>query len=321
MEKFGKLSPLDIRSILLNTAIPIKQSDGLLYPVARQGSGVVNVANALAVQTFVYPTKLALNNQSDFSLGQDQNLTIKNTLDVVVKYQLVHLPAASFTGYNGSDPYPLLQVITKESPATITFSQELVTVAPKQQLTIHFHINPPANLDPSEHWFYSGFIQIRPNTTEMPLTIPYAGVLTSGLVDVLDQVHGFPHLVFGSSSANVGFTAANNSLGVVINLENPSRLVTIALITTDNATDVGFFANGGYQPYTPRMFGPLVVNFDGKIGVGDPDEWGAFGSSEDVADGEYRVVVRAVKLFGNLKLSGDWEVWISQVFTVRRGAQ
>lgn len=308
LEKYGKISPNTVRSLLLNTAIPIRNHDGKIYPVPKQGSGLINVVDALKVQTVLTPTKYALNNGSLLAIPKAQTLSILNLASTPVKYSISHLPAISFSGYNNSSPSPLTVVIPSDATAEIHFSETVVTVPGHGKAVITWNIKPP-KLDPNSHWFYSGFIKVTPHSGEHPQTIPYIGALTSGLIDVLQQENGYPLFNYLNSSD------PNGIVSITLFDDNPTRLLVAGVQTANNKTNLGYFFN---SPYMPRSQVPTNITFAGLIGVGNPDpSTGAYDNSTQIPDGNYRIFVKAVKLFGNIKRIHDYEEWVSSPFTVK----
>ncbi|RUS30603.1 peptidase S8/S53 domain-containing protein [Jimgerdemannia flammicorona] len=313
LEKYGKLSPAKIRSLIMNTAIPMHMYSGLLYPVAKQGSGLINVYDALNAKTLVTPTKYSLNNNSNFenvTPQQRYNLTILNQGDAPVRYTLSHLPAASVTGYNSTNTIPLENPIVANITSTITFSETTVLIAPKTSATITWTIQPPI-LDLSVPWIYSGFILIKPDSGEQAQSIPYAGLLHLGTINVL----GHPQL---NSTSVVGFTGRDDAVTITLWLENPTRVLVIGAQSADNVTDFGVALVERYQN---RAIGSDEAKFvmNGSVGVGEPDPvTGKFAQYKPLANGEYRYYVKALKLFGDLNNLGDFEKWVSKPFTISR---
>jgi minor extracellular serine protease Vpr len=74
-------TPNDLKSALVNTAIPLYRNKKSLYHAYEQGAGRLNINNALKTETLVYPTSLSLgvtkNNQGN--VQKSFRVKIKNT--------------------------------------------------------------------------------------------------------------------------------------------------------------------------------------------------------------------------------------------------
>ncbi|RUP49131.1 hypothetical protein BC936DRAFT_143229 [Jimgerdemannia flammicorona] len=312
LEKYGKMPTSAIRSLLLNTADPMTMDDRQIYPVPKQGSGLLNIIDALNVRTLITPTKYALNNDSKLTaIDERQNFTIYNMAPTTVKYAISHLPAASLTGYNGSDPRPLSTVTLSNVTATITFAVTSVTIPPNGHAVVNWNIQPP-NLDPAGHWFYSGFIYVKPDSDEGVQTIPYAAVLTTGLVNVLSQEQGYPSLQYPkNNSTTISASSADDTISLKLFTDNPTRLLLVGVLSEDNETDYGCAL---YLSYFARTAQPIPITFyPFEVGTCDSEQ-----QSELLPNGNYRLYVSAVKMFGNLARTEDYEVWISPPFTIER---
>ncbi|MFO0363089.1 MAG: S8 family serine peptidase [Acidobacteriota bacterium] len=76
------LDPRHLRSLLINTATPIADADGIPLPVMKQGAGRLHVDAALASTVTAYPTSLHLGSSTgDFTLEKSVRLTNLASMD------------------------------------------------------------------------------------------------------------------------------------------------------------------------------------------------------------------------------------------------
>ncbi|KAF9271142.1 hypothetical protein BGZ74_006447, partial [Mortierella antarctica] len=101
------IKAVDARRILKATAIPGKNFKGTLpASVAKQGAGLVNIKNAIAVQTVVSPENIQLLDTPHFA-GKSIQVKLKNVGKKTITYVLTHEAAESVVSYRGGNTFPL----------------------------------------------------------------------------------------------------------------------------------------------------------------------------------------------------------------------
>ena len=173
LEVFGKQQSFEqLRTAFMNYAIPLKDRNTLLSPVLHQGAGFINLYDTLKATSFVYPSKINLNDTINFNKYHTLNIYNAGRKEMI--YKLSHLPAPSVNGYNNnlSRDYLSLKYLTNKI-ASVTFENDLITVAPGTSVKVSVTFTPPT-LPKNEHWFYSGWLEVAPLYDIMPvMRVPY----------------------------------------------------------------------------------------------------------------------------------------------------
>ncbi len=76
-EKHKKLKANDLKSMVMNSSIEMKDKDGVVYPLSRQGSGMVDTYKAVTSKISTHPAAVSLGEHSLFS---DKNINYKLNL-------------------------------------------------------------------------------------------------------------------------------------------------------------------------------------------------------------------------------------------------
>ncbi|KAK9723281.1 hypothetical protein K7432_002078 [Basidiobolus ranarum] len=172
----GKVAPLTVRSVLQNTANPVRELNFKgITSAAKQGAGILNVWDAIHVDTFVTPSKFALNDTIHFN--GVHTLTVENKSKRAVTYAVDHYPAVSVNGYD-NDGHPVLQnaFVFSGAGASAKATPSTVTVRPGQSRKIRVTLTPP-RFDKKDFWVYSGYVQFKPlNNKGNVVRVPYSGI-------------------------------------------------------------------------------------------------------------------------------------------------
>ncbi|KAF9362243.1 hypothetical protein BGX34_006544 [Mortierella sp. NVP85] len=197
----------DARQILMNTAIPGSFfNDTELAPVAKQGSGLINIKNAIAAKTLFSPDRIELLDSTHFA-GKSVGVIITNLGDAETCYTLSHVATESAVSYRGGNTFPLGSPILENDEAIVSFSPSQVTVAAGQSATVTIQFQEPSTGQASEFPFYSGYIVATPQGRDaIPVHIPYAGIKGDiAQVPILDTDAGFPSFaVRNMTSGQIG---------------------------------------------------------------------------------------------------------------------
>src|SRR5207248_9207889 len=86
-----------LKTSIMNYAVPRKDRNRLLSSVLHQGAGLVDIYDTLRANSFVYPSKINLNDTAHFN--KHHTLTIYNAGRKEMKYKLSYLQAPSVNGY------------------------------------------------------------------------------------------------------------------------------------------------------------------------------------------------------------------------------
>ncbi|KYK60776.1 hypothetical protein DCS_01914 [Drechmeria coniospora] len=329
--------PVLINNLLSSTAKPRLFNDGTRFhdyyaPTAQQGAGLVQAYDAAFATTLLEPSALSFNDTDHFV--ESLNITISNTGNTSVTYQLSNVPAITMYAFdreaNELARFPNEAV---RAAAGMRFSQDLITLGPGSSASVQVQPTPPSGLDAKRLAFWSGWIAV--NGTGAPsLSIPYQG-LTGSLHNTTVLK---PRNVWVACSndteyvgvkANVTFTLPNSDdmntsstavLPAIVarltlgSLRLKAHVLPVTSLPEDQPADRWRHQTIG-EPfgfpveYTSRKF--LPYRWDGKLESG-----------EYAPEGQYTVVVRALRIFGNANRTADWDVGETLPFHIRyRGNQ
>ncbi|KAI9348973.1 peptidase S8/S53 domain-containing protein [Zopfochytrium polystomum] len=181
LQKRGKMSFDDVKTVLQNNAVPMKQfKTENVDTVALQGAGLLNIYNAATAKTIVTPSFLALN---DSQYGRkDHFVTIKNNYGKPVSYTVKHVGALTANPFDGVSDFVQLKTVFTSNYASLGFGnkQEAVlttVVAANASYQVNVKVTPPASADPSRFPLYSGYIAITNNVDTSTVHVPYVGMV------------------------------------------------------------------------------------------------------------------------------------------------
>ncbi|KAJ3411913.1 hypothetical protein HDV05_001494 [Chytridiales sp. JEL 0842] len=172
----------EVKSRLLTTATPVAIYESPLTPastydsVAKQGSGLVEINNAILARTVLSPPSISLNDTR--RMQQHYRVDFKNLRDVEVQYFLSHEPAATFYPFNsGDDIMPQTDLsLYSTAAATLNYRQS-VKVQPQSTGSLRIQFQPPQNVDAARYPIYSGYLVIRNDQDDIVQRIAYAGIV------------------------------------------------------------------------------------------------------------------------------------------------
>ena len=164
-----------VKARFQNTATPMKvfKSEDI-ESAAGQGAGLVNIFNALNIESRVTPGSISLNDT--VRMQKSYTIQIYNDAKVATDYTLSTLDASMISPFAPEDDAIQVREKTVRANvhATVKFSETKFTLGPfdSKQVTVQF-IPPESN----EKWpIYSGYLVVSSSRDET-MRIPYAGVL------------------------------------------------------------------------------------------------------------------------------------------------
>lgn len=332
------LDALIIRSILGTTGLPVTFNDGettydYLAPVVQQGGGEVNGYAAVHTSTVIDVANLAFNDTAHFA--QEANFTITNRGDSEILYDFSYVNAA--TAYalpdDGSTQPQVFPPETIPGTSSLQFSSGSISVAPGKSEVVVVTLTPPEDLATARIPVYSGFITIN-GTNGDSLNLPYAGVASS-LKDatVLDPETGYPYIastrypntpvdpntVFTISLAN---TTSTNATGLLIPLVSIGLSMPSSLIRADLIP-----GNSTYGTYTNtttilgvKTLGPIAgspFTYQPRANAWNTAFYGLLEDGRRVPEGTYSILVRALRIFGDAGVAGDYDAVETVPFAIR----
>ncbi|QLI74815.1 Subtilisin E [Metarhizium brunneum] len=258
-----------------------------------------------------------------------QSITIRvtNKARFEVTYQLSILPAVTI--YARRLPRDFKNPEYIQAPASIDMSKTFLKLVANQSDTITISAKDPKGLEADRLPVWSGWVAIN-SSDGKTLTVPYMGLAGSlHKQQVLESdgvsLQGFNHDMHNADSnrgakfsytVKKGFTTLSAS--IIINLILGSRVYVEAVplsprkwMTDRLGKSRGFPIKG----YSPRA----LQRYTG-IGLYDKEWDGQIQSGDYLPPGDYQLVVRALRVFGDPTMEADWDAAEPLPFQVMSGA-
>ncbi|KAI9164207.1 Minor extracellular protease vpr [Paramyrothecium foliicola] len=323
------LDPATLEALIVANAKPSVFHDGLtplnlLAPVAQQGGGLIQAYDAAFASTLLNVASLSFNDTVNASLEQD--FTIQNLGLHSISYRLSHLPAASaytFAVAEDIDPMSFPNDLTSEH-GSLSFSETNITIQPGQTVRVSVTGSPP-NLDARRLPVWSGFILLE-GSDQSTMRLPYQGILGSlsdhqvlksalmTTTDSPDFAEIPSNYTFILPGPNVTSESSDSLPGLIINLSFGSPHIRAELVpitmNAPNRTTEALGSNAIGQIYTFPMEGVgrgmLPIAWEGRMQDGTY-----------APEGEYKMVIRALRIFGNQDRIEDYETAETGQFRIK----
>jgi len=329
------------------TAQPISSShtDGDPFQtLSQQGAGLLNTFNAVHTTTIVTPGQLLLNDTAH--ANNIQTFTVENTSNQRKTFKLTHVAAGTMVSIAPGDifaddgPVPL-----STTAASVTFVPSTITLGPGQTIPVVARFKPPPTSDATLPVF-SGWIVLTSGTEV--LRVSYLGVAgtlkNKQVVDTTDEYFGLPLPTLLDSTGNVQSGAVNYTFSgtdfpsILFRLAFGTPAVKFDLVTpstsfkpTISSRDVhpGWFPHSkpGGSFASVQTLGSIAEfdfqprNSDDPTGVAnafnnialDP---AVFANGTTIPNGQYKLLMRVLKVTGNPADETDYESFLSPTFGV-----
>ncbi|KAG0276750.1 hypothetical protein BGZ95_007096 [Linnemannia exigua] len=328
-----KSKPLgaDIRKAFKNTATFSRDLGAPIVSSAlKQGSGLINVLNAIQATSSITPDHIDLLDTVNFKKSAD--ITITNSGAAAETYTLSHIPADTLNFYyNASDPFPQGKPLISKDQATVSFGSNQIQVAAGQSTTVTLTFTEPASGDAAQFPLYSGYVVATPTTAGgVAVHVPYTGVKGDvSKVPMMDTLKGFPSLTMATSSSQ---SFVNIPRGMVFDLTRPNvqavPVVRTRLgshspdLTIRVYNDKNQFAGFLSSPSQGPAFGSSgrQMDIDEETKQKQSKDWDWEGeiyfvenatstAHQIVPSGTYQIVVAAQKKFTKGNYPDDFEVY------------
>lgn len=341
----GTKDPRTLETVLSATANPTLFNDGtatypVLAPAVQQGAGLVQAYEAAHAKTLLSVTSLSFNDSDHFVA--EANFTLSNTGNASVLYRLSHVGAATGLtlppGNTSIFPAAFPNELYDDYATLVFVDGDSVTVPAGGEATVFVAVTPPAGLDAARLPVYSGYVAIN-GSDGSSLSLPYVGVagslksatvlstegtfLTSSLAVAAEAVapgHAFllpppghsNDTQYNSNSSRTDFPE------LLVSLALGSALVRVDVVPVSPSSSAGCRESLGLTTvgdvfatpleYLPRNDPalPNVVKWDGRLASG------AY-----APEGSYKLVVRALKIFGDRAAAEDYELAETVEFGIR----
>ncbi|KAG8724913.1 hypothetical protein FRC09_012078 [Ceratobasidium sp. 395] len=337
------------RAAFENTAIPVQQTasnTSLIETASHQGTGLIQVYDAIHATGTLMPAELLLNDTDNFK-GR-QLLRITNTGRVTVVYTFSHVPAGTAPTINGIEPI-LSPASLVNSPATVTIIPNKVIVPASWSLPVLVRIKPPTRLDPKTLPVYSGFIKAN-GSDGSSLQSTYLGVAASlkaaKVLDNTDAYFGVKLPLVTDKDGNpiegpTTYTLNGTDTPLLQNQgDNQRRSVetlgeldarALPRSTINKRSIWGWLfcwknRNGGTFAQV-KILGTIYredyISRNSAAGTADANGYSGlsvtkFANGTAIPNGSYKILLRALKITGDPKKEEDYEVWTSPEIIIKR---
>ncbi|ORX55057.1 subtilisin-like protein [Hesseltinella vesiculosa] len=259
------ISAEDLRTRLLNNGhlVTHLEDEKMFESVARQGAGLVDVYQAITSMTDILPEYLELRDLAHAAPDNQYTLQVTNKDRMQIEYSLSHVPAATVQAYGDKRPHaPLskpIRLAVDQGVASVSFPTTTFILKPNDSINITVQIDPPSSIGLSAPSIYSGYIQIRKDTVDQAMFVPYAGFSTNlGALPVLLMNDTMP---FVMNAVINPLDMVRNAGMISLQMIQSSPVVSVTVVDAEN-TDVTLgWVPGGYTQYVSRndLFDPEDV--------------------------------------------------------------
>lgn len=324
LEARPSLDAATVHGLLVTNSDPQRFHDGkavlpYLAPVAQQGGGLVRAYDAAYATTTIEPMGLSFND-SEHRIPL-HTFTLSNTGNNSVQYRIFHLPAVTVYTLKSDGSRALFPGVADrvQSAATIEIGNRMLTVAAGQSAAVSVTASEPEGLDVQRLPIWSGRIAVN-GSDGSRVKLPYQGVtgsmrehqvlppdgamLSSRGVSVVER-----STVSADDSDNASYLRlminATMGIGHILAELVPSAFGNGSAETGKDAPDT----RPGGQVYADYWYHGVGMNHVRLSAKGVPPA------------GVYKMVVRALRIFGNPDNSTDWDVSETPRSTIKHEAQ
>lgn len=343
-----------IRSRLASTARVVRTDygNGVLENAIHQGGGLVNAFCAVFSNTSVSTSSIALNDSTNMNCSQTFTLINEGTLPVT--YRAEHLPAGSIATFSPKSKHGRIDsgIPTQSANyASAVIQPETFTVMPGQKQVIRTKFTAPSGLSSEDLYVYSGYISLSSDVLCESHTVPYYGVLGSmkdqkiidrGSNEQIEKSdnskYTFPHFIFSDNNRSsavekplIWNLRKHNYTTLLFRANFGSRYMRLDL-APHNAV-LSNYTNSTNSAWRSTFRG---INLLGLIPTSDSElfsrsgmhevqelDWNAtildseYSKPKRIPSGKYKVLLRALKITGDLTNEADFETWLSPLIHLR----
>ena len=176
MNAKGKSGPAAIKSAmeLTSTSLPVSRSNSQIESIAAQGSGKLQLFDAVNGGLSVSPYEILLNDTTH--IPPYTTINIKNTGKKAQTYRITHVPAGTALTISSAKQIQNQPVPQTGNAANVVISVPTVFLLPGQSLPVIVRFTPPSGLDAATLPVYSGWINIQAQGGSDRVQVPYLGV-------------------------------------------------------------------------------------------------------------------------------------------------
>ncbi|EJD50489.1 subtilisin-like protease [Auricularia subglabra TFB-10046 SS5] len=310
-----------------------KTDSAPLQTLAQQGAGLLNVYDAIRYKTVLTPGELLLNDTAHWRARH--TITIKNTSQKKQTYQLTHVPAGTALTIAEGSALPQLYPIPLTNDAVgVRLSKSKVTVAPGRSAKVDITFTPPKGVDAARLPVLSGFIQV--TGAGETLKASYLGLAASlkdaAVVDPTPDYFGIPTPVLlnkdmEEQTEHTNYTLAIGDMPTILfRLAMGTPLLTLDVVAADAKIETTLGSakkvkgEGSFDkvPTVGRVGSLEYMSRDAL----DEDGYqtvrlaAKYENGNAVEPGDYRLLLRVLKISGDRRKEEDYEVYLSPAFSV-----
>lgn len=337
----------NMRTLLETTSTTVasdKTDSAPPQTLSQQGAGLINAYNAIHYKTSVSPGELLLNDTANWKA--DHKITIKNNGKTKQTYKLSHVPAGTALTlkavYLIPEDYPVPQTTDQ---VTATISRSSVTLAPGKSATVKVSFAAPTGLPTERLPVLSGFIQVvgggetlkvsylglagsLKQTPVVDGSTYYFGTRTPLLLNstMEEQTTPTAYTLQGEDAPSLLFRMAMGTPSLVIDLVPADTHIHVTINPPKNFAANKVAAAGSFDAVkTVGRIGSIPYMSRDSDAGSDAAAPGyssitlptTFENGTAIAAGNYRLLLRALKITGDPKKEEDYEVYMSPSFSVK----
>ncbi|KAF6817888.1 subtilisin-like protease [Colletotrichum plurivorum] len=315
--------------LIASSGDPVAHFDGsgALAPIPMQGAGIVDAFKVLTYKTSVAPAVLHLNDTDHFQGTHE--VRIENKSDKPVTYHIAHEAGSTITTKPNGDAevvFPPVPYSSAEGElATITFSTTTLEVAAGATGTFTVTFVEPAGIDARLFPIYGGWINVIGSNDEA-LRVTYAGIKGSVYGSNIWADNWIDPVLYTPDSALVKENdtfkmTVEDTFTIDFDILWPTREFSFDLVEpTWEPSDWSY----PFVPGTNKYVGSLQhynlltdTYFDAPVQLyprlSSTTWWpsGNFSHGAAVESGEYKVLCRALRTYGDYRNVSDWQIRVS----------
>lgn len=317
-EALGRVDPTYVQNILSANANPQLYNDGTkfydyLAPVAQQGAGLVQGYDAAFTNSYLQPSSLSFNDTEN--LKKEMEFTLRNTGQRTVNYKVGHVPAITIYTLDEGSIYPSQNPNERiNAPASLLFDYTAISLSPGASWKVKVRPTPPKGVDTKRLALWSGYITVN-GTDGSSLSLPYQGLAGSLRESTTLEEKGS----WIANSTDKARTPLPNGAEFVLPSPGTARvedgiplvMARLALGTTtlsieianSSSETVGKFSG---VPYKFLTRGDVGFYWDGQLDTG-----------EYVPAGDYKAIVKALRVSGDPENKDDWDTSETIVISIK----
>ncbi|KAL7950686.1 peptidase S8/S53 domain-containing protein [Trichoderma barbatum] len=335
MEARSIRDPKVLMSLVSSTAKQTKYYDsyqGAFYdglaPVAQQGAGLAQAYAAVHTTTSLSVSSISFNDTDHFVNSTD--FTVKNGAGQDVIYSIGHIPSRSREAYKTGQSTLARSSISKDAAATLAFSETKLTVPAGGSAKVTVEITLPQGLNASNIPVYGGYITLNGSNGES-LVIPYLGVAGSlsnarnidpSYSFIFHTSGRFPQAAPDNDTWTIPYPTLGSQPPASPSIDYPALGILVDSGVPLLRADI--IPLGSTPAKTKKVLG---VEIAGSL-FGYPVQWlntninqavfnGVTQEGTILPEGNYAVLLRALKIFGDVNNPDDYVTKQTQSFNVK----